>query len=359
MSARAALTWLRVHRPRPLDRVGSIKTKWSIVIVAAVAVTALMSQIGYYLGWPVWLRPLVAGALALVAVQVLARGMTSPLRQMAAAAAALRQGDYSRRVTVTTNDEVGQLAAAFNQMAAALAEVDRVQKEFVANASHELRTPVTALRSHIENLVDRVTDPTPETLATMLAQVEHLSTLVVQLLDLNRLDSGDPPPGELVALGVLLKQVVAEAEMLHPGANITLATHGPLGVMGDESRLHQLFTNLIGNALRFAPLGSEVTVTADGGETEVTVHVADLGPGIAPQHQTRVFERFWQADGTALTGGGGAGLGLAICKRIVERHGGAITISSNRPRGARVGVTLPARPNRERPVPALGPPEPT
>lgn len=352
MSIRRLVTWLRVHRPRPLDRVGSIKTKWSIVIVAAVAVTALMSQIGYYLGWPVWLRPLVAGALALVAVQVLARGMTSPLRQMAAAAAALRQGDYSRRVTVTANDEVGQLAAAFNQMAAALAEVDRVQKEFVANASHELRTPVTALRSNIENLVDRVTEPTPETLATMLAQVEHLSTLVVQLLDLNRLESGDPGTGELVALGVLLKQVVAEAEMLHPGANITLATHGPLGVMGDETRLHQLFTNLIGNALRFAPLGSEVTITADGGDTEVTVHVADLGPGIAPQHQHRVFERFWQADGTALTGGGGAGLGLAICKRIVERHGGTITITSNRPRGARVGVILPARPNRERPAPA-------
>ena len=114
-------------------------------------------------------------------------------------------------------------------------------------------------------------------------------------------------------------------------------------------RLHQLFTNLIGNALRFAPVASPVTVVATGGDgpdgqPQVVVEVRDLGPGIAPQDQVRVFERFWQADGSAPTGGGGAGLGLAICKRIVERHGGAIAITSNRPRGACVTVTLPAQP---------------
>lgn len=329
---------------RPLDRLATIKTKWSVVIVAAVAVTAAMSQIGYTLGWPVWMRPVVAGALALVAVQFLARGMTAPLRDMAAAASAMRQGDYTSRVAVTTGDEVGQLAAAFNDMAAVVAEVDRVQKEFVANASHELRAPVAALRCTIENLVDRVVEPDPETLTTMLAQVEHLSKLVVQLLDLNRLESApDEGPRELVAVGVLLKAVVAEAELLHPGANIALLTNGPLGVVADEDRLHQLFTNLINNALRFGPLGAEVVVDAEGSATEVVVQVRDQGPGVAPQHQSRVFERFWRADGTSLTGGGGAGLGLAICKRIVDLHRGTIRVSSNHPRGACVTVHLPAR----------------
>lgn len=343
---------------RPLDRLASIKTKWSVVIVAAVAVTAAMSQIGYTLGWPVWLRPVVAGALALIAVQFLARGMTAPLREMASAASAMRQGDYSRRVGVATSDEVGQLSDAFNQMAAALAEVDRVQKEFVANASHELQAPVAALRCHIENLVDRVADPDPQTLTTMLAQVEHLSKLVVQLLDLNLLETApDEGRRELVAVGVLLKAVVSEAEMLHPGANITLTTSGPLGVMADEDRLHQLFTNLIGNALRFGPLGAEVTVEAEGGDSEVVIEVCDRGPGIAPQHQARVFERFWRADGTSATGGGGAGLGLAICKRIVDHHEGSIRIGSNHPSGARVTVCLPARRVRERDHGVSEPPE--
>lgn len=335
----------RMRRPRPLDRVGSIKTKWSIVIVAAVAVTAGVSQTGYYLGWPVWVRPILSASLALVAVQFLAHGMTHPLRQMARGAVEMAKGDYHRRVQVTAKDEVGELAASFNLMAAELAEVDRSQKEFIANASHELRTPVAALRSHIENLVDHVAEPDPETLATMLAQAEHLSKLVTQLLDLGRLESPTANRSdELVAVGVLLKQVVDEAELLHPASLISLETNGPLGVMADEGRLHQLFTNLIGNALRFAPMGSEVLVEAEGRDDSVLVRVRDLGPGIAAQDQARVFERFWQADGSALTGGGGAGLGLAICKRIVDRHGGTIRITSNKPRGACVTVSLPSRP---------------
>jgi signal transduction histidine kinase len=333
------------HRPRPLDRVSSIKAKWSIVILAAVGVTAAMSQLGYLLGWPVWLRPLLSATLALIAVQFLARGMTYPLRQMATAAREMSRGDYGRRVEVPGNDEVGQLAVAFNRMAAELAEVDRARKEFVANASHELRTPVAALSSQVENLVDRVSEPDPETLATVMAQVDHLSKLVSQLLDLSRLesDTAGAERGELVALGVLLKQVVEEALLMHPGSVITVTTTGPLGVWGDEVRLHQLFTNIIGNALRFAPLGSEVTVEASTTDDDVEVRVRDLGPGIAPQDQVRVFERFWQADGSAMTGGGGAGLGLAICKVIVDRHEGSIEITDNDPEGACVTVRLPSR----------------
>ncbi len=334
-----------LRRPRPLDRLTSIKTKWSIVIVAAVAVTAVMSQLGYLLGWPVWVRPIISASLALIAVQFLAHGLTTPLREMARGARQMAKGDYHWRVEVPSRDEVGELAESFNRMAAELAEVDRAQKEFVANASHELRTPVAALRSHLENLVDHVTEPDAETLATMLAQAEHLSKLVTQLLDLSRLESpAEPPPGELVAVGVVLKQVVDEAELLHPASLITLTTAGPLGVVADEARLHQLFTNLVGNALRFAPMGSEVVVEAEGRDDDVMVRVRDHGPGIAPQDQARVFERFWQADGSAPTGGGGAGLGLAICKRIVDRHRGTIGITSNKPRGACVTVTLPARP---------------
>lgn len=333
------------RRPRPLDRLTSIKMKWSIVIVAAVAVTAGVGQLGYLLGWPVWVRPIISAALALVAVQFLAHGLTNPLREMARGATQMARGDYHWHLDVRSRDEVGALAESFTQMAAELAEVDRAQKEFVANASHELRTPVAALKSNIEDLVDHVAEADPATLATMLAQAEHLSKLVTQLLDLSRLESpAERGPTELVAVGVVLKRVVDEAELLHPASMVTLSTSGPLGVEADGDRLHQLFTNLVGNALRFAPMGSEVIVEAEGRDDDVVVRVRDHGPGIAAQDQARVFERFWRADGSAPTGGGGAGLGLAICKRIVDRHGGSIVITSNRPSGACVTVTLPLRP---------------
>src|SRR5207244_9781059 len=121
---------------------------------------------------------------------VLARGMTSPLREMADATEAMARGDFSQRVRATSRDEIGRLAASFNQMAAELAETDRVRRDLVANVSHELRTPITALQAKLENLVDGVEDPDPQTFRTMLAQVERLGRLVTQLLDLSRLESG-------------------------------------------------------------------------------------------------------------------------------------------------------------------------
>ena len=129
----------------------------------------------------------------MVMVWFLSRGMTSPLREMAAAASEMAKGNYDRRVTTSSRDEVGELARAFNQMAAELAETDRVRRDLVANVSHELRTPITALQAVLENLVDGVTEPDPETFRTMLAQVERLGRLVKQLLDLSRLESGAVP----------------------------------------------------------------------------------------------------------------------------------------------------------------------
>ena len=330
------------RRSSPLARIQGIKAKWSVVIVVAVAVTAGASQVGFQLAWPRWVVPVVSAALAFGAVQFLARGMTAPLREIGRAAVGVRRGDYSQRVAVTSSDEVGQLADAFNQMSAQLAEVNRQQREFVANASHELRTPVEALESDLQDLLDRVTEPSSDSIAAMLFQAQRLSQLVGQLLDLNRLEViPDEPAHKLVALGVLLKDVVGECELLHPMSRIELTIAGPLGVKGDEARLRQLFTNLIGNALRFGPLGSEVTVSAVGANNTAVVSVADLGPGIAPQHQTRVFEPFWQADGTSRTGGGGRGLGLTICRRITELHDGTITVGSNYPTGAVLTVSLP------------------
>lgn len=329
--------------PSPLGSIASIKLKWSLVILAAVAVTASTAQLGFWLGWPVWLRLIVAAALALLAVQFLARGMTSPLRRMARHAEAIARGEFGGRVEVESRDEIGLLADAFNQMSAQLGEVDRRQKEFIANASHELRAPVSTIRAQLADLVDRVAEPDPDTLRRLLQQTDHLSQLVDQLLDLSRLEATTiGPTRDLVAIGVLAKQVAYEGQLLHPGADVQVDLEGPLGVMADETLIHQLITNLVNNALRFAPVGAPIIIRAVGDGEQVVMSVVDRGPGIAPQLRSRVFERFWRADGSGPTGGGGAGLGLAICKRIVELHGGEIQILSNRPTGTVVQVRLPA-----------------
>ena len=167
--------------------------------------TLVVNEIGLNLDFKPPVRFGVAALLALVMVQVLARGMTRPLRDMEKAAAAMAAGELDRRVMTSSVDEVGRLAAAFNHMAAELAELDRERRDLVANVSHELRTPISSLRAMLENLVDGVTPADPAVLASMLAQVERLQRLVSQLLDLARLESGRSPLhlGSVPVLAVL------------------------------------------------------------------------------------------------------------------------------------------------------------
>ena len=171
---------------RPLDRLPSIKVKLGVVIVATVFGHRRRAR-ARQAGRPrPAARSLLAAVIALVLVQFLARGMTSPLREMAAAATAMARGDYGRRVRATSRDEVGELARAFNAMAAELGDADRMRRELVANVSHELRTPLGALQALLENLADGVEPPDPAALRTALAQTERLGRLVTQLLDLSQ-----------------------------------------------------------------------------------------------------------------------------------------------------------------------------
>lgn len=329
-----------MSRPQPLANIASFKTKWSIIVVVAIGLTAVMSQVGLELGWPWWVRLLAAVTVGLSMVQFLAHGTTYPLRDMAKASEAMASGDYSVRVAPAGRDEVGQLTEAFNSMAGSLAEADRSQREFVANASHELRTPVAAIRSTLENIVDGVVPAESQTMAKLLAQTEHLSDLVGQLLDLSRLESGTETL-KLVPLdlGDLLHTIEAEARLNHPAIELEVRSPVGLKVMGDEHRLRQVFTNIVANAVRFAPLGSPITIVVGSRDLSARIAIQDLGPGVSVDQKARVFERFWQADGNP-TGGGGAGLGLAICAEIVEQHGGHIAIEDNQPTGTSVVVEL-------------------
>jgi signal transduction histidine kinase len=269
---------------------------------------------------------------------------------MASATESMARGDFSRRVTVTSRDEIGTLARSFNLMAAELAETDRVRRDLVANVSHELRTPITALQAVLENLVDGVEPPDPETLRTMLAQVERLGRLVQQLLDLSRLESGGVPldrrPFELAPM---LEHAVRETRLNAGSVTLVVAVEPEdLAVDADAERLHQVVANLVGNAVRHSPLGGTVEVRARPDGDGVRIDVCDEGPGIAPADVTRVFERFYRADSARSSDHGGAGLGLAIARWIVDLHDGEVWVESRLPHGCRMVVTIPGRIDRLR-----------
>ena len=175
---------------RPLDPVRSIKTKLGALVAVTVAVATMLAVLATRAGWSPWLVVPVAVLVGLGVTQLLARGMTKPLRDMTIAAGHMAQGDYTQRVRTDSRDEVGELARAFNRMVATLELVDRQRRDLVANVSHELRTPITALQAVLENLVDGVTTPDAATLAAAHAQTERLSRLVSDLLDLSRVDAG-------------------------------------------------------------------------------------------------------------------------------------------------------------------------
>ena len=334
---------------RPLDPLSSIKVKLGVVIVAAVGVTVLVHTLGVRAELPLALVGVASGVLALGIVQVLARGMTSPLREMVAAAKAMSRGDYSRRVTATSRDEVGELARAFNAMSAELAEFDRQRRDLIANVSHELRTPITALRAVLENLVDGVEPPDARTLRTMTLQVERLGRLVDQLLDLSRLEAGVVPlERQSFAVEPLLKRVAEESTVsagrgLANDVTLSISVEpGDLLVDGDAERVHQVVANLLDNAIRHSPDGGEVSLGARGRNGNVLIEVTDQGPGIPEADAHRVFERFYRADSARSSTEGGTGLGLAIARWIVDLHGGQIHVERNRPHGCRMVVALPA-----------------
>lgn len=324
----------------PLDFLGRMKVKLGIVIVLAVAVGISVYQLVDL--FPREVRLIIALALALIMVQVLARGMTKPLREMARAAQTIAKGRYDLRVSATSRDEVGELARAFNAMAADLGEVDRQRRELVANVSHELRTPITGLRAVLENVVDGVSAPDPVTMRTALAQTERLGRLVAQLLDLSRLDSGVRLiERETVSLGPLVEQAVREAAMAREDVRITQHVPRDLAVRADPDLLAQVLANLLDNAVRHSPPSGLVTMAGSAQGSGVRITVSDCGPGIPETARSRVFERFSRLDEGRTADSGGAGLGLAIVKEIVELHGGSIRIDDCA--GCRMIVDLPER----------------
>ncbi|OLT42764.1 histidine kinase [Serinicoccus sp. CNJ-927] len=334
---------------RPLDGVGSITVKIGVLVTLSILAAVVVSEVGDRAGVSAWLTIPVSVAAALFVTQWLARGMTSPLRQMTVAAGRMAGGDYSTRVTASASDEVGQLGTAFNTMSAELDGADRQRRELLATVSHELRTPLAAQRALLENLVDGVVTPDDRALQTALDQSERLSALVQDLLDLSRVDAGvatlDVEP---VQVADLLARCADEARatVAARGHAVSVEVDVPedLEVRADRARLAQVVTNLLDNAVRHSPAGGTVRVVADVTGTGWSLEVHDEGPGFPPGRSEEMFARFGVGDDA----GGGTGLGLSIVRWVCELHGGTVRALEAEPRqratGAVVRVELPLTP---------------
>ena len=328
---------------RPLDRINSIKVKLSIVIVLAVLISALISTIGYRAGIAIWFRPLIAGAIALLVAYPIARGITSPLREMARASKAMVDGDFDAPVAVTSRDEVGELARAFVQMRSELSEVDRQRQALIANVAHELRTPLTALRARLENVVDGVEPNDTAHAEASLHEVERLGELVDRVLDLSRLESGASPLHvEHFDVEPLLHEAAWSASHGDDTARIVVTAADGLVYRGDRARVHQVVTNLVDNALRCSPPERPVLVEATSSNDGcLQLCVTDEGPGIPATDRDHVFDRFYRTDDARSHSSGGSGLGLAIVAEIVQLHGGSVEVATDRTQGCTVVVVLP------------------
>jgi signal transduction histidine kinase len=292
---------------------------------------------------------LIAGAIALAAALAAgffaARAHSRRLRRLETAAERVAAGDFATPIPVDSNDEVGELATTMNEMRERLDRLDRARKEFIANASHELRTPIFSLGGFVELLDEH--DPDPEAraefVATMRAQIERLTKLATDLLDLSKLDADAlEVRSEPVELGELAERVAAEFEPAFERhqSPVELVRNGGVVAAADPDRVSQIIRILLDNALSHTPEKTRITLTAELHDGAPTLTVRDDGPGIEARNRAQVFERFFTADEVS-----GSGLGLAIAREFARLMSGELELRSRRGRTEFV-LTLPAPESR-------------
>lgn len=328
----------------------SLRAELTILIVVSSVLAFKLAWIATMIGLNGWIAPPIAIASTQVFTYVTSRHLTRPLAQMIDAAQAMAEGDYSARVHIKKNsrDEVGELADAFNIMADELEHADQMRRDMIANVSHELRTPVSALQAMVENMADGIVDPTPANLESILTQTHRLSDLISFLLDLSRLEAG---AASLEIVPINLAEFISETtgplEYADAGHGHTIEQRIPddLNLEGDEARLHQLFTNIIANALKHSPDNTAILIEAhgDGTNDTVVVNVVNFGSHIPESVRNDIFRRFVKGKSGPGTESGGTGLGLSIARWAAQLHGGTVQVIDD-PRGVNFEIVLPCYP---------------
>ncbi len=288
---------------------------------------------------------LVAAVLALVLSFFVSQRLVRPIRAVTAAAQAMEGGNLSHRVQAAGGDEVAELGLAFNRMAEALSHQEKLRKNLTADVAHELRTPLATIQSQVEAFQDGVMDPTPERLESIYEETVRLARLVGDLRQLSEAEGGQLV---LHAVPLDLNEFVAETisglEPRFAEENVALETEyaaEPQIVLGDKDKLRQVIINLTSNALKFTSESGWVRISTATEDDWRTLTVADNGTGIAEDDLPYIFERFFRADKSRSRATGGAGIGLAITKQLIEAHGGTITVTSTFGQGTTFTIRLP------------------
>jgi two-component system OmpR family sensor kinase len=318
-------------------RLGNLRSRITVICISiAVGTTALVYLFVVAVSGDggegeILLGGLIAVVLAALIGIYYTQAAASNIRSLQDAARKVADGNFETTIPVAAAGQLGQLARTFNEMQRRLAELDSARKQFIANASHELRTPIFSLGGFVELLEDE--DPSPEEreefVRTMRQQIDRLTKLTADLLDLSQLDAGAVEMhARAVDLTALAREVTKEfgPRADQHGSRLELRTPAePAIALGDPDRVRQIIRILLDNALAHTPEGTKMTVTTYSANRRAELTVSDEGPGIPQRVQKRIFERFYTADSA-----GGSGLGLAIATELAQRMAGRITISSSR-----------------------------
>jgi signal transduction histidine kinase len=276
---------------------------------------------------------------------ILAQSLTRTLRELTAATLKVAKGDLEQQVPIRSNDELGELAASFNQMSADLTKSRDLRRQMTADIAHELRTPLTVVLGHTEALSEMQLPPDPETFEILYDETKRLNRLVEDLRTLSLSDAGELhlnmqniSPAELLDRGAAARK----SEAKNKDIEIATTSDPDLPMVNvDPDRMIQVLVNLLDNALRYTPTGGRITMSAEEIGENVAITVKDTGPGIPAEDLRHVFERFYRGDKSRQREAGSTGLGLAITRSLVESQGGWIRVESQPDEGASFIIELP------------------
>jgi signal transduction histidine kinase len=293
----------------------------------------------------IWIA-LGGGAIGIVVSVIASRSLTAPLSHLAAAAHDIGARNFAHRVEPTGSDEVVEVANAFNAMAARLEEAETLRRNLVADVAHELRTPLSVLQGNLRAILDDVYTLDKVEITRLYTQTRLLSRLVNDLHELAQAEAGQLSLNrQPVDLAELIRETSEAYAPVAEEAGVTLQTDIPAALpllSVDPTRLAQVLHNLLSNALRHTPAGGLITLRATAVQQAVSITVTDSGEGIAVEHLAHVFDRFYRIDRSRARDTGGAGLGLAIVRAIVEAHEGQVEVASQGPgQGSTFTLQLP------------------
>lgn len=286
----------------------------------------------------------LAVGIAIIGGMMFARKLVAPIKRITKATEALKEGDYTARTGMRGGDEIARLGRTFDLMADSIDANRKMERQLVTDVAHELRTPLMAIQSTVEAMIDGVFEADEERLETLNSEVRRLSRLVNAILQLSRLENGNTRINkQKIDLNDVAEGVVGthQAYIEDSGLNFVFNSEPGIYVNGDADLLRQVTANLISNAVRYTPEGGTITVSTHKGDLMGQIQVKDTGIGLTPEEAKLVFQRFWRADAGRTREKGGLGVGLSVVKEIVDQHGGWVRVEGKPNEGACFTVYIP------------------